>query len=855
MTGASEIPARIATRKQNRSIIRRYAPLINSLLPRGTRRRLFAQDMMDSLLVLQRRLKRKTWRIRLPGSGTPVQLIHHAGILAGFIDKSHWRGDTLEISGWAMNPVTKGPVTQVIVTDDDGHFLNLVDISKDRRDIVRKTGNNALLKSGWTVSLDRSTGDFMVFSYCEKEGTAYHVLPSGDLKYQLFRDKKGWSDVRQNPGEGLLTFMQLRMNEFVRNYGAVMRFPEYPDPAVSIIILTYNKAEHTHACLESILAHSDIPYEVIVVDNGSTDSTRELLGRMPGLRVEYNGENAGFIRGCNQGAAMARAPYLLFLNNDTFVTPGWLSTLIRTIDSAPGCGVLGCRLVYPNGSLQEAGSIIWSDGSCMGYGRGDDPDLPQYNYAREVDYCSGACLLTRSELFGKAGGFDSLYLPAYYEETDYCMKVRESGYTVLYEPKATVFHNEFVSSSFSPAIELMEANRQKFITRWSAALAKQPDPDADSIFLARDRRPGERVLVIDDRIPLASQGSGFPRARHLYSEMAELGYIVTLFPADRKDPFQPTTREFQEKGIEVIYESDEDLESFVQNRTGFYDLVFVSRPHNLEKSWQAIKEFQPKARLVYDAEALFSVRDVLKLESMGESVSGKSRQVQIGREVELMNRADVVTVVSEKERELALANGLTKPVFILGHTIDVREDTPGFTERSGILFVGSFIAQTGPNVDAALLFIREIFPRIRKEIGCTLYIVGRDPPPVIREAASADVIVTGFVDDIREYYDRCRVFVVPHQYAGGIPWKLTESWANGIPAVVSPLIAEEFGIADGQEVLVGKDSGQFARSVIRLHSEKDLWEAIQRNGFDFIRKTHDSAEYRNTLKAVLEAVR
>ena len=142
----------------------------------------------------------------------------------------------------------------------------------------------------------------------------------------------------------------------------------------------------------------------------------------------------------------ARGDYVLFLNNDTLVTAGWLDALVRCIEEAPHAGLVGAKLIYPDGRLQEAGGIVFADGSGWNYGRFDDPADPRYNFRREADYCSGAAILLRRDLFLQLGRFDARYAPAYYEDTDLAFAVRAAGKKVFYEPRAMVIHFEGITS-------------------------------------------------------------------------------------------------------------------------------------------------------------------------------------------------------------------------------------------------------------------------------------------------------------------------------------------------------------------------------------------------------------------------
>ncbi|HEX6834559.1 MAG TPA: glycosyltransferase, partial [Rudaea sp.] len=176
-------------------------------------------------------------------------------------------------------------------------------------------------------------------------------------------------------------------------------------PRVSIVIPVYNKIDYTVACLRSLAEHAGtVAFETIVVDDGSSDATPQRLAQITGVRTLRNERNLGFIGTCNAGAAVARGEFVLFLNNDTVVTVGWLEALLRCFEEEPDAGLVGAKLVYPDGRLQEAGGIVFADGSGWNYGRFDDPADPRYGFRREADYVSGAAIMLRTTLFRELGG-------------------------------------------------------------------------------------------------------------------------------------------------------------------------------------------------------------------------------------------------------------------------------------------------------------------------------------------------------------------------------------------------------------------------------------------------------------------
>ena len=288
-------------------------------------------------------------------------------------------------------------------------------------------------------------------------------------------------------------------------------------PRTSIIIPVFNQAEYTFQCLRSLLREIDFGRdEVIVVDNASTDETRRVLAHFGQLvRVVSNEENRGFVEACNRGAAAARGRYLVFLNNDTEVLPGWLRHLVETVERDETIGAVGSMFLYPDGRVQEAGAGVWQSGEAFHYGWGASPDDRRYNFARDVDYCSGASLLIRKSLFDRLGGFDRRYAPAYYEDADLCFGVRSLGQRVVYQPASKLVHHEGGTAGTDTSTGFKHyqiVNRGKFVEKWRDTLVREHLPkSAANLGRAADRRRGPALIVFDERVPTPDRDAGSAR--------------------------------------------------------------------------------------------------------------------------------------------------------------------------------------------------------------------------------------------------------------------------------------------------------------------------------------------------------
>ncbi len=609
---------------------------------------------------------------------------------------------------------------------------------------------------------------------------------------------------------------------------------------VTVILVLFNRAELTLKCLRSLLNTTDPDlYKLVIVDNNSSDRTNELLSRLDGVDIIRNEENVGFLLACNSVVASLDTPYTLFLNNDCEILADSISQAVTTIQSAHDIGVVGGKILLLNGELQEAGSIIYADGSCAGYGRGSAPNDFGFEFQRDTDFVSGAFLLTRTDLLQAAKGFDEQYLPAYYEDADYCLSLATQGYRCVYDPQVQVLHYEYGSSEASDyAQQLMRDNQIKFVRKHQARLKHHCAPNHEVSLAARyapKAADALTILYIDDRVPHGYFGSGFPRSNHILNDLAKFGHQVTMLPLNF--PTEETSESAYtdiDRRIEIAsHVGRAGFANFWEARKALYDVVWVSRPHNLEFIEPFIKaqrhnRAKPRpVRLIYDAEAIFADRGrhLAALGLQGDDYKGFKKE--LAQEVALVKKADVIMTVSERDKRVFVEQlNQAKKIIACTHSLPLRDDCPDLSQRKDLLFVGNLDADASPNVDSLLWFYAHVWPELNKVVpGVTLRVIGSNLASALKQINDPNIHFLGRVDNINQYYDQARVFIAPTRFSAGIPIKILEATASGLPCVATSVLAEQLSWQDGRELCVAdiNDSNAFTNACAALLQDDELW--------------------------------
>jgi GT2 family glycosyltransferase len=688
-----------------------------------------------------------------------------------------------------------------------------------------------------------------------------HFLHYG---WQEGRSSKISNSEKSDVAESYVSVLKARLDQF-KSDKSWLRFSEVSKPKVSIIIVLFNKAYFTLRCLESLLyvdkSGDDPLFEVVIYDNGSTDETVHLLNRIENVTIVRNNENVGFLRAVNEAARHVHGDQILLLNNDTEVFRGSIKAALLSLLRSPDIGAVGGRLVFPSGAIQEAGSIVFKDGSCLGYGRGLHAYDGRVMFRRYVDYCSGAFLLFNTKIFRKLGGLDEAYAPAYYEETDFCARLASIGLRVLYEPNALVLHYEFGSSSGkSQALFLQRKNRAIFQSKQVKFVREKLEQNNKNIIEARipNCERSKRILIIDDKVPHAWLGAGFPRAATILSVIHSIfgsNGLVTLLVTDDKNCDWAEIRDSVAADIEVLFlKKKEEFEEIMIERQNYYGAIWVSRPHNIIRINELVDRGLidlSQSSLIYDAEALFSLRECKKAELNGKLITEEDVRNAVASEVSIGRNAQFILTVSDHEAQY-FRNNSRATVKVLGHSLIPKRKSPGPKGRRDFLFVGAIQGPESPNGDSLKWFIQEVWPIVTQaEPEVYLDIVGQLHWDELKNLAPPSVRFLGRVDKLELLYDQHKVFIAPTRFSAGIPHKVHEAAAAGLPCVASNLIAGQLGWNNRSELLSASTKEEYAIACVELLRDAELWISISNRANDAVYRDCNPKYFNDTIYSTL----
>lgn len=632
-----------------------------------------------------------------------------------------------------------------------------------------------------------------------------------------------------------------------------LALPSSPSPVVSIIIPVYGKLDYSITCLRSLSQHlGSNGVEVIVVDDASPDQSTQALRAIEGLRLVENAQNLGFVGSCNAGAMAARGKYLVFLNNDTQVTPGWLDALLHCFAEEPDCGLAGSRLVYPDGRLQEAGGWIFSDGTAWNVGRFDSRTASAYGYRRRTDYLSGAAIMIRRDLFLELGGFDERYAPAYYEDTDLAFAVRDAGFSVFYEPNSVIVHCEGISAGTDLSAGMKQyqvVNRAKFVEKWQARLQEQPAPGTPITQLWQRYTRGH-ILVVDVTTPDSSRDSGSLRLFEILRILHHEGWRVSFAPDDGFAD-EASIAALGSLGVQVLCRPEiTQLPKWLKQHGASLHAVMLCRHTVAGQYTELVRRMAPQAKLILDTVDLHFVREQRAAE-LDDSPSLR-RQAEASRrsELALIEQCDVSFVVSPEEQALLQRLAPHARVELLSNIHRVHGRQHPYAGRQDLVFIGGY--GHPPNADAIHWIADKLAPSLHAAFpDMRVHILGNLPESVRASLQRPGVEIHGRVENLAPWLDHCLASLAPLRFGAGVKGKINMAMSFGLPVIATDIAIEGMQLHHDENVLVANQPADMIAAIRRLASDENLWIRLSDAGLENVREHFSPAAARETLRKVL----
>jgi glycosyltransferase involved in cell wall biosynthesis len=521
------------------------------------------------------------------------------------------------------------------------------------------------------------------------------------------------------------------------------------------------------------------------------------------------------------------------------VVNGWLDELIEGFGVFPKAGMVGSKLFNDDGSLQEAGGIFWQDGSAHNYGRGDDPNRPEYCFSRQADFISGASIALRRTVWDEFGGFDPYYKPAYCEDADLAFRLRRAGYDVWYLPLSRVVHYEGVTHGrdTTKGVKAYQIeNLRKLAQRFKLELSSHPQPGTSPLHAA-SWRAQKRMLVVDAVTLTPDQDSGSIVTCEVMKIYRDQGFAEHFLPLHHPYWSERYSTALQRTGVCCHYQPfSPDMEAVLDFESSF-DYALLYRYSVAQKVYHDLRNKAPSTRIIFSNVDLHYLREMRAAKIADDSSALFSATVTKTKELEMFARADASFVHTEIEKNViqqAMPRPLENIVILpwLSSAVDSAPASP--LGRSDIMFLGNFPHL--PNVDSIRFFVQVIWPLLESVLPkeARLLVVGNRPPQEVIEMASERIVVTGYVEDLEPYFSSSRVFVAPLRYGAGIKGKLVMALAHGVPSVATTVAAEGIGSEGCGHLLIADDPVEFSRCVLHAYQDEKKWTALREAGLAFV---------------------
>lgn len=586
------------------------------------------------------------------------------------------------------------------------------------------------------------------------------------------------------------------------------------DAVVTVVVLAHRQAGVLHRCLSALRSHvSQTPFNVVVVANGASPKVLETLANHDWVTTVHSASNRGFAGGANLGASHASGRWVAFLNDDAVVTDGWLDGLVGVLERNPAVGLVGSAIVDDGDRVLEFGSVL--EGlSPSALRRGAARASLASEVPQDVTFISACSVVMPTELFRRIGCFDEDYYPAYFEDVDLCLRVWESGSSVVVTPASIVVHSESSSTTDVQRQILFEEGRRTFASKWGNR--RLPLPSG----LPRAHRP---VVVLDDYVPEVALGSGMARARQMLDAISRVGCPVLVSPSV---PVFDVDRSLAAQGVQLLDAVDPWPIEVSPS------CVVASRPTNLERARGVATRFG--VPLIYDAEARYAARLEAQLQLGLNGAAERNVRRELAEMVRLESLAaqwaEVIVTISSSEAAWFVEQGAQDVRVIDPFPARCEVGGAPFVDRADVLFIAGWMGGLhSPNGDGLHWMITDVLPILaERHPGVRVLVTGESPPMELVRISPSNLVWVGTVPDLGEVLDQVRVTISPVRFGAGIKLKVVDSLSRAVPVVATTVGAEGLEAKWNCGVRVTDDAEVFAQSIAELATQESAWTSVRR---------------------------
>ena len=581
-------------------------------------------------------------------------------------------------------------------------------------------------------------------------------------------------------------------------------FKSHSIPKFSIVIVSWNTPGLLLRQLRELSKIKKIPFEIILIDNGSSKLTQLFLNRISGLTIKRNNINVGYPKAVNQGLNLANAPILVLLNSDALPLGNWVDALLNNFLD-PKIKILGAKIINSNFRVQEAGNLLWSDGVCQRIGVNYSTDNFKVNRIGITDFCSACFLAIDKSILAEGLIFDENFSPAYYEDVDFALNMKSRGFDTYYDPSITVFHLENASSDANFAQEQININWKRFVAK-NIDLLHNVEVRTQDIQLNDEKvttqRMNNQILVIDSLFPSEINGQGAPRLKEIVNILSnERNYVDVLF---RQGEFGNVSNAFPilPQGVLEISGplSDELLKLAIESKYKEKNTFWISRLENLLwlKEFGHLDKFLSQGNVIFDFEAV-------RVEELTPEV------------LTILHSIDQLIVVNEKDKKILKSKSLEANVIGYEPSEVLPTEIPG--NSGDIVFVGNLEKKESDNFKSLIKFrsnLEQCVPSIKKLILSNLKIYGKCSPETEQLLKECGFILKGFEPNTRSIFSNAKLFISPSLEPHGIPVKLKLASSYGVPCLVTKELGAQLNWRHNIDAFISENELDFIEILVNL---------------------------------------